>query len=67
MLIMFNTLLFHGNSGYANEAEGYVIRALPVLLLFSDICYHTCSHVYTLTKEQPSDLAPAVQVGGVSL
>ena len=60
-------LLFHGDSGYANEPEGYVIRASPILFLFSDICYHTCFYVYTLTKEHLSDFAPVVQGGGVSL
>jgi hypothetical protein len=60
-------VLLHGNSDYANEPEGYVLRSLPALFLFSDICYHTCSYGYTLTRQQPSDLAVVVQGGAVSL
>ena len=31
-------LLFHGNNGYANAPECYVIRTLPVLWVFSSYC-----------------------------
>ena len=33
-LIIFNALLFHGYSGYANAPQCYVIRTLPVLFPF---------------------------------
>ena len=36
---MYYLLLFHGNNGYANAPQYYVIRTLPVLLMYVFVLY----------------------------
>ena len=37
-IILFTLLFFHGNKGYANTPQCYVIRTLPVLFYTSVVC-----------------------------
>jgi len=66
-LIMFNTYYFSTATVVTRTRLRVTLYVLRLSCFFFQTSVTTCSHVYALTKQQLSDLAPVVQGGGVSL
>ena len=53
---MCNTLLFHGNNGYANAPQCYVIRALPVMCKYTStfkmFCHPVQYRIFCMSLQQ---------------